>query len=135
MEIQMLHDLLKAYGEAYSAAINLRIPDHPHTILLRDQQRRLKDRAPGPQLAHAAVGTFLGVADRRHPSSPARSSSRRRPSQAGSLIKSRVGDIQLAGAVAGMGGLGRLERQHALAQARVQTRKASPGAEIGGATP
>lgn len=25
----MLHSLLKAYGDAYSAAINLRIPDHP----------------------------------------------------------------------------------------------------------
>ena len=29
MEPQMLHSLLKAYGDAYSAAINLRIPDHP----------------------------------------------------------------------------------------------------------
>lgn len=25
----MLHSLLKAYGDAYSAAINLRIPDYP----------------------------------------------------------------------------------------------------------
>jgi hypothetical protein len=29
MEDPMLHSLLKAYGDAYSAAINLRIPDHP----------------------------------------------------------------------------------------------------------
>jgi hypothetical protein len=29
MEIQMLHDLLRAYGEAYSAAINLRLPEQP----------------------------------------------------------------------------------------------------------
>jgi len=29
MEDRMLHSLLKAYGDAYSAAINLRIPDHP----------------------------------------------------------------------------------------------------------
>ena len=27
METPMLHDLLKAYGEAYSAAINLRLPE------------------------------------------------------------------------------------------------------------
>jgi len=29
MEIPMLHSLLKAYGDAYSAAINLRVSDHP----------------------------------------------------------------------------------------------------------
>ncbi len=29
MEIQMLHSLLKAYGDAYSAAVNLRIPEYP----------------------------------------------------------------------------------------------------------
>jgi hypothetical protein len=30
METPMLHDLLKAYGEAYSAAINLRLPDQSY---------------------------------------------------------------------------------------------------------
>ena len=30
METPMLHDLLKAYGEAYSAAINLRLPEQSH---------------------------------------------------------------------------------------------------------
>ena len=29
MEDRMLHSLLKAYGDAYSAAINLRIPEQP----------------------------------------------------------------------------------------------------------
>jgi hypothetical protein len=29
MEIQMLHALLKAYGDAYSAAITQRIPEYP----------------------------------------------------------------------------------------------------------
>ncbi|MFM9844426.1 MAG: hypothetical protein ACKVOI_15805 [Dongiaceae bacterium] len=35
----MLHDLLKAYGEAYSAAINLRLPE-------QSQDRRFAADAP-----------------------------------------------------------------------------------------
>ena len=41
----MLHSLLKAYGDAYSAAINLRIPDHPRN------DPYFADRAATPERA------------------------------------------------------------------------------------
>jgi hypothetical protein len=45
MENPMLHSLLKAYGDAYSAAINLRIPDRPRN------DPYFADRAAAPEKA------------------------------------------------------------------------------------
>lgn len=45
MEDPMLHSLLKAYGDAYSAAINLRIPEHPRN------DPYFADRAAAPEKA------------------------------------------------------------------------------------
>jgi hypothetical protein len=46
MEDPMLHSLLKAYGDAYSAAVNLRVPDHPRSDPYFADRAAPADKAP-----------------------------------------------------------------------------------------
>lgn len=42
----MLHSLLKAYGDAYSAAINLRIPEYPRNESCFAERVSAPDKTP-----------------------------------------------------------------------------------------
>jgi hypothetical protein len=46
MEDPMLHSLLKAYGDAYSAAINLRIPEYPRNESCFAERVSAPDKTP-----------------------------------------------------------------------------------------
>jgi hypothetical protein len=46
MEDPMLHSLLKAYGDAYSAAVNLRVPEHPHSDPYHADRATAPGKAP-----------------------------------------------------------------------------------------
>jgi hypothetical protein len=46
MEVPMLHSLLKAYGDAYSAAVNLRVPDYPRSDPHFGDRAAAPDKAP-----------------------------------------------------------------------------------------